>query len=94
MPNGQVYKNRQIIPDYTLDTYNGRLSDLKNRAYRDMFSKILVAMEASGDNPTDYLLRLSESRQPEQGQFHGAYDTHLELHAVPLTEARSILGGR
>lgn len=98
MPN-DVYKGRYTLPDYQLDGFAGNLDVLKSQAYRTLVSQMLTTMAVAGDKPTGFLMRFSERREeipmfdaPHYLENHGRYQTVFELTAVPIEQARSLLG--
>lgn len=97
---GEVYRGYRSIPDQYLEGYRGIESpaEIKSRitngVQRDLFSQMLQQMAVNGDNPTDYLIRLSERREQLDGRMHygGDYGTIVEIHAVPISQARALIG--
>lgn len=86
---GEVYRGRKVIPEYQLDGFRGNVEVLKASGYRDLFTQMLMKMSETGDKPTDYLIRLAESREPHDA--HGMWQTNLEVHAVPIEQARALI---
>jgi hypothetical protein len=88
------------MPDYQLDGFTGNIDVLKSSEYRRLFTQMLMKMAENGDKPTDFLIRLSERREEQlslDGNFmieSEGYQTVFELTAVPIEQARSLLGGR
>lgn len=83
-----MYQGRSFMTDRELDVARVHPKLIKNRHYTSMFQEMLDKMSGDGVDPSSYLIRLTERRD----KVFDVWGTQLEIVAVPLEDARILLG--
>lgn len=90
-----MYRSMRQITDTEREMSRVPESTLEQHVYRDLFSNMMQKLEQEGVSPESVLLRYTSFRDQMDAPFReNGYEwfTQYELNAVPLQEARALIG--